>query len=52
MLKISEILRKQKSKNIDDVIMRSKFACNPILVNSKPITVGIDINKQDKAAKL
>ena len=48
----SEVLRKINSKNIVVVIIRIKFAFNPILFNSKPITVGKEIIKKDKTAKL
>jgi hypothetical protein len=34
------------------VIIRIKLGTNPILPNSKPITVGIAIIKEDKAIKL
>ena len=48
----SEIFRKLNSKNEVIVIISIIFALNPILVNSRPITVGKEIIKQEKMIKL
>ncbi len=52
MLILSEIFRKQNKMNNVVVIIKIKLGIHPILPNSKPIIVGIEIIKVDKAIKL